>query len=127
MGVFAHYSTSDELEDFGMHLIFLKVFLEFVVGPLEDNFFFDKGASFFKTFGGTFVADQLFMLSHHQQERVLEFCHVERDVIEEFHHAINKLKRHKRRCLLIHYELLENKFVTAYHMNRDTRVDQEFL
>jgi hypothetical protein len=57
MRIVFHNGSSNELKDFGMNLVLLKIFLELMIGPFKYNFFFDKGTSFVKAFVCPFIAN----------------------------------------------------------------------
>ena len=121
--VVPHNGFCDELQDTGMHLIFLKIFLELMVCAFEDYLLFNEGSSTIEALLSSLVVDQVLMLSHHEKQRVLKLPHVERYVIEEFHHTVNELERHEWYGLLVLKELFENELVTTDHVNGKTWVD----
>ena len=106
-----------------MHLIFLKIFLELMVCAFEDYLLFNEGSSTIEALLSSLVVDQVLMLSHHEKQRVLKLPHVERYIIEEFHHTVNELERHEWYGLLVLKELFENELVTTDHVNGKTWVD----
>jgi hypothetical protein len=122
MRVIPHYGFRDELQDTGMHLVFLEILLELVVCALEDDFFLDEGSGTVEALLRSLVADQVLMLCHHEKQGVLKLPHVEGYVIEEFHHTVDELERHEGYGLLVLKELFENELVTADHVNGKTWV-----
>ena len=48
-------------------------------------------------------------------------------VIDQLHHAVGHPERHERHDLPVVKKLLEDEFVTADHVSRQTWVDTEFL
>jgi hypothetical protein len=92
MWIIPHYGFCDELQDTRMHLVFLEIFLELMVCALEDYLFLNEGSGTVEALLRSLVADQVLMICHHEKQRVLKLPHVERYVIEEFHHTVNELK-----------------------------------
>ncbi len=127
MWVVPQYCFGDKLQDAGMHLVFLEIFLKLVVCTLEDYFLLNEGPGTIEAFLRLLVTDQLLMLCHHEKHRVFKLPHVERNVIEKFHHTVDELEGHERCSLLVLKELFEYELVTANHMDRKARVYQEFL
>ena len=64
MRVVPHNGFCDELQDTGMHLIFLKIFLELMVCAFEDYLLFNEGSSTIEALLSSLVVDQMLMLSH---------------------------------------------------------------
>lgn len=53
--------------------------------------------------------------------------HVQRDVIEKLYHALNQTQRHEWHDLSILKEFLEDTLVTAYHVDGNAWIYDEFL
>jgi hypothetical protein len=92
MWVVPHYGFGDELEDAGMHLVLLEIFLQLVVCALEHDFLLDEGSGTVEALLGSLVVDQVLVLRHHEKQGVLKLPNVERYVIEEFHHTVDELE-----------------------------------
>ena len=118
MRVVPQNGFGDKLQNAGMHFVFLEIFLKLMVCTFEDYLFLNEGSGTIEAFFRSLVADQLLMFCHHEKHGVLKLPHVERYVIEEFHHTVYELEGHERYSLLILKKLFEYEFVTADHMDR---------